>query len=101
MSILTDIKEYPGTIPFHGVPVGIEIDVDEKAWCNVDFSKDMVIKMTFPKGVDDYLEVAAKSVKYFDGELISAERHLIIIKADRKMIGYTLLYSFRDQYNKI
>ena len=101
MSIWTDIEDHPGTIPFFGYPAAIEVDMDEQSWPDINFSKDMIIKMTFPKGVDDVKDVADRAVKYFDGEIISTEKHLIILKADLKMIGYTLLYSFRNQYHEI
>jgi len=101
MSIMNDIKDHPGTIPFFGYPAGIEIDMNKEAWTNVDFTKDMVLKFTFPMGVDNIDEVAEKARKYFDGEILDTEPRMIIIKADLKMVGYTLIFSLRDQYHNI
>lgn len=101
MSIWQDIKEYPGTIPFFGFPAGIELDTDRTVWTNVNFDKDIVIKLTFPMGVDDIDDVTAKAVKYFSAEVITQEPNLIILKADLKMVAFTLLFSFRDQYHNI
>lgn len=101
MSIWNDIQEHPGTIPFFGYPAGVEIDNNEKLWSNVDFSKDMVLKLTFPKGIGDIDEVAEKAKKYLDGEILSVEPNMIILKADLKMVAYTLIFSLREHYHKI
>jgi len=101
MSIWEDVKENPGTVPFFGYPAGIELDMDAQAWSNVDFSKDIVLKITFPNGTDDIDEVAEKACKYFDGEILSTEPNMIIIKANLLMVSYTLMFSFRNQYHTI
>lgn len=100
MSIHQDILDFPGTVPFFGFPAAIEIDNNEQLWTNVDFSKDMVLKLTFPKGISSPIEeVANKAIKYFSGEIILTEPNMIILKADLKMVAYTLIFSFRDQYH--
>lgn len=102
MSIQQDILDYPGTVPFFGFPAALEIDNNEELWSNIDFSKDMVLKITFPKGTALPIdEVADKAKKYFDGEILLTEPNMIILKADLKMVAYTLIFSFRDQYHQI
>lgn len=100
MSIWEKLEENPGTIPFFGTPAAFEVDTSTE-WTNVDPTKDIVVKITFPEGMQNHLEMAAKAIKFFDGELISAEKHLIIIKADLKMLGYVLAFAFRDKYFEI
>jgi len=95
MNIREKLQKYPGTIPFYGFPMALEID-NSAAWSNVDHSKDAVIKLTFPEGKPEKL--IEKAIKCFEGELISEEEHLIIIKSDLKQIGYILAFTFREQY---
>ena len=82
----------PGTIEFLGHSAGIEIGKISE--------KDLEIKITFPDGIDDIDNVSQKAAKYFDGEISHKEEKLIIINADLKMVGYTLLFSFRNHYEK-
>jgi hypothetical protein len=84
----------PGTIEFLGTSAEIEMGEISKG------GKDIEIKMTFPDGIHNIDEVALKAERYFDGKISHKEDKLIIINADLKMVGYTLLFSFKNHYEK-
>lgn len=80
------IEKYAGTVPFMGQAVGAEMS-------------EGVIRFTFPTGVP--AGFSQKACTYFDGELISEEKHLVSIMCDAKMTAYTLLFSLINHYDKI
>lgn len=82
------------TIPFFGYSCAIDVQPS-------DDHKDLIFTFTFPDKFDDIAEFTEKAIKYFDGQLIRMQQGEVKIKADKQMVGYTLLYSFRDHYTSV
>lgn len=95
MCVFNDCEDYPGTIPFFGYPANLEISPIKRN------NKDFLLTITVPMGYNNIDDLAARAAKYFDGEIVSVEPTMVVVKADVKMISYTLLFSLRDNFMKI
>lgn len=93
MSVWEDVQDNPGTIPFMGQPVGMEI-------AGVD-GADVLLNITAPNGFNDHLDFAARAVKFFDGELITAEDYIVSLRADSKAVSYALMFALRRDFMKL
>ena len=92
MNILEEIDCYPG-IPFFGIAVEMKITGIE--------GTDIILNITAPAGFENHLDIAAYAVKFFDGELITAEKYLIRLRADSKMVSYILMFAYKEGFERL